>query len=85
MLPATDAPAAREVAERLRAAIGAPVPLGPGTVRVDASIGTATARDGDLDSLLRTADAEMYRVKSAHHLLRESVSPPARPAAAAAT
>ncbi|MFI5909040.1 diguanylate cyclase [Dactylosporangium sp. NPDC051541] len=69
----TDVHRAHEVSARLRAALTAPVQLGSGTVSVDASIGTATARDGDLDTLMRVADAEMYRVKSAHHLLRAAI------------
>ncbi|MER7283953.1 GGDEF domain-containing protein [Dactylosporangium sp. NPDC000244] len=70
LLHDTDAHRAHEVAARLRASLTEPVRLGAGTVSVDASIGTATARDGDLDNLMRVADAEMYRIKSAHHLLR---------------
>ncbi|WP_433614863.1 diguanylate cyclase [Dactylosporangium sp. CA-139114] len=70
LLHDTDAHRAHEVAARLRAALTEPVRLGAGTVSVDASIGTATARDGDLDNLMRVADAEMYRIKAAHHLLQ---------------
>jgi diguanylate cyclase (GGDEF)-like protein len=81
LLQDTDPHRAHEVSARLRAALTAPVRLGPETVLVDASIGSATSRDGDLDSLMRVADAEMYRVKAAHHLLRA----PARPAEAAVT
>ncbi|WP_433058350.1 diguanylate cyclase [Dactylosporangium sp. CS-033363] len=74
LLHDTDAHRAHEVAARLRESLTQPVRLGADTVHVDASIGAATARDGDLDNLMRVADAEMYRIKSAHHLLREAVA-----------
>ncbi|WP_327001003.1 GGDEF domain-containing protein [Dactylosporangium sp. NBC_01737] len=76
MLHGTDARTAHQTAERLRAALTAPIALAAGedqpprTIRIDASIGAATARDGDLDDLLRAADADMYRVKAAHRILR---------------
>jgi GGDEF domain-containing protein len=37
---------------------------------VDVSIGAATDTAGDLESLLRAADTEMYRVKADHRATR---------------
>jgi diguanylate cyclase (GGDEF)-like protein len=58
--------AAREVAERLRASVGAArfADLDV-ALRVSCSFGVACARDGEaVDALLRRADAAMYRAKS---------------------
>ncbi|GAA2627104.1 hypothetical protein GCM10010399_68350 [Dactylosporangium fulvum] len=75
MLHDTDTRTAREIAERLRRAVMAPILLEGEQVSIDASIGVATAVDDSLDNLLRAADADMYRVKSAHHILRSSPEP----------
>ncbi|MEV0128416.1 diguanylate cyclase [Dactylosporangium sp. NPDC050688] len=82
LLHDTDTHRAREVAARLRTAVTAAIQLVAGTVSVDVSIGVASTRDGDLDALMRVADAEMYRVKSAHHLLQDPLGPAATAAAA---
>ncbi|WP_327005272.1 hypothetical protein OHA72_61520 [Dactylosporangium sp. NBC_01737] len=53
------------MAARLRFAIIAPIPIEGRPVRIDASVGAATATEGTLDALLRAADAAMYREKLA--------------------
>jgi len=55
---------ARQVAERLRAALGEPVQLRGHRVYVDASIGIALSPPHDAEALLRFADTAMYRAKS---------------------
>ncbi|WP_158958478.1 putative bifunctional diguanylate cyclase/phosphodiesterase [Paraburkholderia acidisoli] len=57
--------AASELAQRLLAAIRAPIDIGKVRINVDASIGIACIpRDGgDPDALLRAADIAMYRAK----------------------
>jgi diguanylate cyclase (GGDEF)-like protein len=70
-----DAARAESVGERLRRALGAPVPLDGATAHVDASIGTATGDGGNLDELLRAADGDMYRVKLAHRAERDTARP----------
>ena len=70
-----DAARAESVGERLRHALGAPVPLDGATAHVDASIGAATGDGGNLDELLRAADADMYRVKLAHRAERDTARP----------
>jgi diguanylate cyclase (GGDEF)-like protein len=70
MLPMTDAAGAAEVAERCRRRL-ADTSLtveGVGAIRVTASMGVAScsgAKCGDLDELLRVADAALYRAKEA--------------------
>ncbi|MDG6109197.1 GGDEF domain-containing protein [Dactylosporangium aurantiacum] len=66
LLPGASAEVAAEVAARLRFAITAPVTIDGRSVRIDASVGAATAAGpGDtLDALLRAADAGMYREKA---------------------
>lgn len=70
LLPDTTLPAAREVAERLRAAISAtvPHPAGPGA-EVTVSIGVAPVGGGEpelaLLAALAAADAALYRAKHA--------------------
>jgi diguanylate cyclase (GGDEF)-like protein len=56
-----------DVAARATAAVRAPITTHAGEVRVDASVGLATApRDGTtLDAVLHAADARMYRQKRA--------------------
>jgi diguanylate cyclase (GGDEF)-like protein len=67
LLPHTGAAAARDVAERLRRALGAQS-FGAGRARfhVSASFGVASTRAGasDLDNLLRRADEALYRAKA---------------------
>jgi diguanylate cyclase (GGDEF)-like protein len=56
------------VLTRVRQAVGEPLPVGDGNrVRVGASIGVAFGPDDadEAESLLKTADAAMYRVKQA--------------------
>ena len=61
---AGDEDTALELAERLEAAIAAPVEIGEATLHTSASIGVALAtRVSDADSLLRDADAAMYAAK----------------------
>lgn len=70
LLPDSTSEEAREVAERVREAIGAsetrlPGPQG-GTVHITASAGVASTADfpvASAEELLRTADAAMYRAK----------------------
>jgi diguanylate cyclase (GGDEF)-like protein len=70
LLPMTDADGAAEVAERCTRRL-ADTPLivdGLGPIRVTASMGVASCaggRCGDLDDLLRVADAALYRAKEA--------------------
>jgi diguanylate cyclase (GGDEF)-like protein/PAS domain S-box-containing protein len=56
---------ARAVAERLLAAIGAPIDVGGQSVTVGASIGVAVAQDAraDPETMLRNADLAMYAAK----------------------
>ncbi len=62
--PADDA-ACTEVAERIIAALARPFAIGRREVFVGASLGIATARDGDgADGLLRNADMAMYMAKT---------------------
>ncbi|WP_369256106.1 putative bifunctional diguanylate cyclase/phosphodiesterase [Geodermatophilus amargosae] len=55
----------QELAERLIAAVSAPIELAGATVRVGASIGIAVSRDGgaDADVLFAEADTAAYRAK----------------------
>lgn len=56
--------AAVQVAERLLVALRPPLTVGGHRLPVTASIGVATARDGDTASdLIRRADASMYQAK----------------------
>ncbi|MCU1499060.1 MAG: diguanylate cyclase [Acidimicrobiales bacterium] len=66
-------------AERIGAAIAAPLDIDGIEVRCGASTGVVTAIDGDADALLTAADASMYEVKRARRELR-----PATGASAAA-
>ncbi len=61
-----DVDAARQVAEKLIAAIGAPMPIEDGVLQVECSVGlTVFPDDGDSDELLiRHADLAMYQAKS---------------------
>ncbi len=62
--PADEA-ACTEVAERIIAALARPFSIGRREVFVGASLGIATARDGDgADGLLRNADMAMYLAKT---------------------
>jgi diguanylate cyclase (GGDEF)-like protein len=60
---------AREIAEELRHALVTPIALDGNSARIDASVGVARAAGTDPGSLLRAADADMYRVK---HVRREA-------------
>jgi diguanylate cyclase (GGDEF)-like protein len=72
LLPGADEARALDVAERLRVALGEPVELAEGTVRVSACIGICVAPDDGAEyiDLLRAADGAMYRAK---HLGRDRV------------
>ncbi|WP_432993453.1 diguanylate cyclase [Dactylosporangium sp. CA-233914] len=71
VLPHTDAGTARRLAETVTAALTEPYELGGGTVaRVGASVGVDTGTPAGLDALLRNADAEMYRIKTARKAAR---------------
>jgi diguanylate cyclase (GGDEF)-like protein len=66
ILPATDAPAARTIAEELREAIAAcPIPGDCVANPITASVGVATFPDhaGNAEDLFRAADAAMFGVK----------------------
>ncbi|MET0494545.1 MAG: GGDEF domain-containing protein [Actinoplanes sp.] len=62
-----DAAQAEEIAERLVAAVEAPVPLGANTAQVGASIGIAFVSDSPHNppDVLRRADVAMYQAKGA--------------------
>ena len=67
VLPGTEITDAREIAERLRAALSAdPVPTGAGPVSITISAGVATLETGhaDFGALLKEADAQLYRSKT---------------------
>ncbi len=52
------------IAEKIRAAVGAPVPTGAGELQISLSIGVTLARPGeDSDALIARADAAMYEAK----------------------
>ncbi|WP_203903695.1 substrate-binding and GGDEF domain-containing protein [Virgisporangium aliadipatigenens] len=63
----TDPDAPQLVSRTIRSALVAPYVIDGNTVEIGVSIGVALSTDGssDPDHLLRVADAEMYRVKSA--------------------
>jgi diguanylate cyclase (GGDEF)-like protein len=65
ILPGVERPEALAIAERLRAAIAAnTVTFGGAPLRVTASIGIATLRDGEpVRTLIARADAALYRAK----------------------
>ena len=67
ILPGTDGAAAALAAERLRHVVAAlPVTAGASTIAVTVSIGVATAWTGaTADTLLKAADAALYRAKTA--------------------
>ena len=56
-----------KVAEKILASLGAPFDVGGRSIALSASIGVAfyPTDGGDLESLLRRADGEMYKVKRA--------------------
>jgi diguanylate cyclase (GGDEF)-like protein len=89
VLPETDLPTAAAIAERLRVAVGEPVPgskpLACGLCGVTVSIGVAAVAPGceDVDELIAQADAALYDAKHAGRN-RTSVSevepvPPSKP------
>lgn len=58
-----------EVAARARAVFETAFDLGPTSIAVEASVGTAAGRSGDTpDSLVHRADQAMYRQKRSDHL-----------------
>jgi diguanylate cyclase (GGDEF)-like protein len=66
ILPHTDLPGTFEMAERVRLAIeGLQVPRldGEGSLRVTASVGASSSRDGRKDDLIATADGALYVAK----------------------
>ncbi len=68
ILPSTDLPGARTMAERLRRSVAdAPVPTDKGDLTVTISLGVASNAqdDGDVAALLNRADAAMYAAKQA--------------------
>jgi len=67
ILPGTDGAAAGQAAERLRQVVAAqPVSAGDSTIAVTVSIGVASVWTGaDADTLLKAADAALYRAKAA--------------------
>ncbi|MEU8612450.1 GGDEF domain-containing protein [Actinoplanes sp. NPDC048791] len=68
VLPGVEGHRAHEFADRLRSTLSTPIVLAGEQVRVGVSIGVASATASELDALLRTADADMYRVKARRHL-----------------
>ena len=54
---------AMEIAERLRAAVGQPVDIGPARVHVGCSVGVAMSDGRHPASLIQQADAALYRAK----------------------
>lgn len=56
---------ARAVADRVLAALAAPVQLTRGNVSISASIGLVHATTNDRDALIRAADAAMFQAKNA--------------------
>ena len=72
LLPGADATAARQVAERIRAAVGVPLTDVPATsggvdaLRITASLGVAAypAHGRTVDQLLLAADTALYRAKN---------------------
>ena len=70
----------REVADRISGAVRRPIQVGDRAVQVGVSIGSAVARERGIDttSLIKRADAALYRVKAAR-----PQAAPARPQAAA--
>jgi diguanylate cyclase (GGDEF)-like protein/PAS domain S-box-containing protein len=66
ILPETDAAGGAATAERLRAVVAeTPIALqGGASIRLTVSIGVAQAGGGDLDELLRRADAALYEAKA---------------------
>jgi diguanylate cyclase (GGDEF)-like protein len=65
VLPHTGADRARDLAAAVTAALSEPYALSATTARVGASVGVATGTPAGLDALLRDADADMYRIKTA--------------------
>jgi diguanylate cyclase (GGDEF)-like protein len=69
VLPDVDADAARDVAERIRAAVAATpadtADAGPITVTISIGVALADAADASFDALLARADAALYRAKTA--------------------
>jgi diguanylate cyclase (GGDEF)-like protein len=70
VLPHADAARVRRLAELVTAALAEPYDLAGTAVRVGVSIGVATGRPGDVQALLREADADMYRRKPSRGALR---------------
>ncbi len=67
MLPETPPPAARQVAERIRAALAdVEIPLDTGKLRFTVSIGVATLdrNDNDFTAIMKRADQALYEAKS---------------------
>ena len=87
VLPETDLPGARRLAERLRIAIEA---CRVGEMRTTGSFGVATLAAGDdVDSLLAAADAALYRAKAGgrnrvESAIRDEPEPPKAPGSVAA-
>jgi diguanylate cyclase (GGDEF)-like protein len=81
LLPETDAPGARLIAERVRSALAAlEIAFEGRVIRITASVGVAawSASEGGIEAALDRADAALYRVKQAG---RDGVAmePPAAP------
>jgi diguanylate cyclase (GGDEF)-like protein len=65
LLPDTSLDEARAISERIRAAVAAPpISVDGGELDVTISGGCAVDDDGDIDALLRRADAALYRAKA---------------------
>jgi len=79
VMPGCDAATTRDRAEQLRRTVGGePVKTAGGEVRVTLSVGalsSADQRDADADTLLRAADAALYRAKNAGRDCIEMAAP----------
>jgi diguanylate cyclase (GGDEF)-like protein len=65
LLAGAGAQRAEQVAEAIALALGQPMRLSEGVLQVGASVGAATGVAGEVERLLRDADAAMYRKKQA--------------------
>jgi diguanylate cyclase (GGDEF)-like protein len=67
LLPGCDVPAARDIADRARAAVaGSPIAVESGVVPITVSMGIASSPDGGTDaaSMIAAADDALYRAKA---------------------
>jgi diguanylate cyclase (GGDEF)-like protein/PAS domain S-box-containing protein len=77
LLPGSDVVAAARLAEQITASLTEPMLITGGWLTVGASIGVSTGEPGEGDSLLREADAAMYRRKNQRKARRRTEQPAA--------